>query len=72
MAQAPKKTTAPIGPSPEALAAFYEKRSEALRHNTTTTEDAQMNQQQAQQTQAQAAQRSWFQTLMHALGAAGY
>lgn len=72
MAQAPKVTQrVPPGPSPEALAAFYRQRSEALHRNTTTTEDQAMQQQQ-QQSPAQQQQRSWFQTLMHALGAEGY
>ena len=69
----PKKTQ-PVGPSPEALAAFYRLRSESLRGSHTTTQDATMNQQQQQQNQTpvQTQQRSWFQSLMHAFGAEGY
>lgn len=63
-----------IGPSPEALAAFYQKRSESLHNSHTTTDDTTMNQQQQQQNQTpvQTQQRSWFQSLMHAFGAEGY
>lgn len=66
MAQKPTQ----VGPSAEALAAFYRQRSESLRRNTTTTEDSKMQTQQDQHnaTPAQQDMRSWYQKLYDALG----
>lgn len=57
------------GPSPEALAAFYRHRSEALRNSHTTSEDRAMNQDQKKKdSAAQTDMRSWYQRLFDALG----
>lgn len=69
----PKKArsqTTRVGPSPEALAAFYRHRSESLRGTNTTVDTAAMQEAQRKKdmTPAQEDQRGWFQRLFDALG----
>jgi hypothetical protein len=64
MGQQPQKV------SPETLAAFYRQRSESLRNSHTTSGAAPVPPPVA--TPVQQVQRTWFQSIMHALGAEGW